>query len=155
MGTSVQNNPMTFKKQLLFILVSLFGLISQGAEANCQRTALIDGQIIYIDTPDGKKGEGLKTYFQPESKALNYLQEYQDNLKLSKYSKLTGAIATGGLLTGLFYQGSDQKRDNIVLISGVIAGLTSLFRRHFYSTMRKNLQKSIDQYNKKVHRKFK
>lgn len=146
--TSVQNNPMANKKQILFILVTIFSFIALETEANCQRTALIKDQVIYIDTPDGKKGEGLKAYFKPETDSYRYLEKYQNNLKLSKYSKLTGTIATGGLLTGLFYQGSDQKRNNIVLISGVIAGVNFLIQKTFLFYNEENLQKSIDQYNK-------
>ena len=51
-------------------------------------------------------------------------------------------------MTGLFYQGSDQKRDNIVLISGVIAGVNFFIQKTFLFYNEENLQKSIDQYNK-------
>ena len=43
-----------------------------------------------------KKEKGLKTYFKDWIKVFQVPSKYQDNLKLSKYSKLTGAIATGG-----------------------------------------------------------
>ena len=147
-GTSVQNNPMTLVKQPLFILILASSTYSVRSAAECQRTATIGEKVIYIDTPDGKKGEGLKKYFKKESKSYMYLQKYQDNLELNKYSKITGAIAAGGVLTGLFYQGNENTRDNIVLISSVTAGVNFLIQKTLLFYNEENLQRSLDYYKK-------
>lgn len=139
---------MIFKKQTLFIFSLMLFFSNQVSMANCQRTALIGDKIIYIDTPDGKKGEGLKKYFKKGTKSYQLLERYQNNLKLNKYSKMTGAVAAGGVLTGLFYQGDEDTRDNIVLISGVVAGINFLIQKTLLYYNEENLQKSINSYNK-------
>ena len=137
-------------KLALFITISvLFWKTTQAGEnKDCQRTAKLGEEIIYIDTPDGKKGEGLLQVYKEGTKPFKLIKKYQENFEIDNYAKTTGIIATSGLLVSSFYRGDKETRDNIVFASGIVAGLNFLIRKTLTYINEQKLQDSINIYNK-------
>jgi hypothetical protein len=133
----------------LVLFITFIGSVSFAKEnKDCQRTARLGEKIIYIDTPDGKRGEGLLEVYKEGSRPYKLIKEYQDRFKIDKYSKATGFIATTGLLASTFYKGSKETRDNIVFGSAIVAGLNFLIRKTLNFINEQKLQDSINIYNK-------
>ena len=84
---------------------------------DCQRTAKLGEEIIYIDTPDGKKGGRSASGLQG-TKPFRLIKKYQENFEIDNYAKTTGIIATSGLLVSSFYRG-DKKKHETILFSQV------------------------------------
>ena len=145
---------MIFKKLNLFILIFHF-IVPVSSGADCQRKVSIGNKIIYIDTPDGKKGEGLRKYLEKDPNAIKLLNTYQKNLTIKNTSKVAGSIATVGLIGGFAYQGNKSKQNNILLISGITAILNFLVSSTLQFYNEENLQNAIRAYNKNDFPKIK
>ncbi|MAW07101.1 MAG: hypothetical protein CME61_02345 [Halobacteriovoraceae bacterium] len=138
---------MKLLKPLLFISILAILIQPKGILADCQRSAKLGNKIIYLDTPDGKKGEGLREIFKNNKTSLDLLSTYQENLKLNNISKFTGSIGTIGLIGGFAYQGDERTRDNLIMLSAVTLGVNYLLMTTFKYYNEENLQKAIKNFN--------
>ena len=138
---------MKLLKPLLFISLLALLIEPKSILADCQRSAKLGDKIIYLDTPDGKKGEGLRELFKDNKRSLNLLNTYQDNLKLNNISKFTGSIGTIGLIGGFAYQGDERTRDDLILLSAVTLSVNYLLMTTLKYYNEENLQKAIKNFN--------
>jgi len=139
--------PVYFK----FALIFSFFLFSYKGNAHnfCGRVAFINGQEVLIDQTNSLKGEGLRFFIEKDSKALEYLNTYQNNTQLTWDKAVLGSLG-GGMILSSFFLDSNNPTKKILLFSGI--GLISL---NFFYVMtianynENNLLKAIEEYNKR------
>ena len=131
---------------LLFSLVLSSNKLS--AVETCSRIAIINYQEILIDSNATEKGEGLRYHLEKDPIAKSYLETYQKNSANHWPGALLGTAGTGLLLFGFFTSNSQDRQ--IYLISGGAAILVNfLIARTLEVTNEANLNRAIEEYNKR------
>jgi hypothetical protein len=131
---------------LILILFTIFATAS--AMETCSRTAIINYQEVLVDTNSNQKGEGLRYYLEKDLIAKDYLNKYQDGTRLKWYHAVPGSIGSALVLTGVLSPGDNNRRSFIV--GGVALILVNfLISKTFEAANEENLQKSIEEYNKR------
>ncbi|MDD4973035.1 MAG: hypothetical protein PHY93_01725 [Bacteriovorax sp.] len=137
-------------RNFLFGLVLIFALSLQNVSAveTCSRIAIINYQEILVDSNASEKGEGLRYHLEKDPKALQYLNNYQENSAIRWPNALLGTAGTGLLLFGFFT--SDSQDRQLYLISGAATILVNfLVARTLEVTNEANLNKAVEEYNKR------
>lgn len=134
----------------------LFGLsifcvfMSQAAKAveTCSRIAIINYQEVLVDSNASEKGEGLRYHLEKDPVAKQYLDSYQKNSAIRWPNAVLGTAGTGLLLVGFFT--SDSQDRQVYLISGGATILVNfLIARTLEVTNEENLNRAIEEYNKR------
>lgn len=137
-------------RYFLFGLIFSIALGSKNLSAveTCSRIAIINYQEVLVDSNASEKGEGLRYHLEKDPKALQYLDSYQKNSAIRWPNALLGTAGTGLLLFGFFT--SDSQDRQIYLISGGAAILVNfLIARTLEVTNEANLNRAIEEYNKR------
>jgi hypothetical protein len=136
------------KKIISSLFISFFICKSLFAIETCSRVAIINFQEVLVDSNSTAKGEGLRYYLEKDAEAKKYLDIYQNNTTRKWPNALTGTLGTGMLLAGLLTKDSQNK--SIFLSSGVsLLILNFLIAKTIEFTNEKNLNRAIDEYNKR------
>lgn len=118
------------------------------AAETCSRTAIINYQEVLVDSNTSEKGEGLRYHLEKDAKAKEYLDLYQKNSSVHWPSAILGTAGTGLMLYGFFNSDSENRR--IYLIAGGATILVNfLVTRTLEITNESNLNKAIEEYNKR------
>jgi hypothetical protein len=129
---------------MFLILVSL----PVSALETCSRVAIVNYQEVLIDANSAEKGEGLRYRLEKDPVALEYLNTYQKNSRIKWPSALLGTAGTGLLLLGVFSSNPDDRRAYVITGLATIA-VNFLVTRTLEITNEVNLNKAIDEYNKR------
>lgn len=134
------------------ILITIVGLLLAStslATQVCSRVALVNYQEILVDTSSTQKGEGLRYYLEKDQVAKDYLDRYQDGTKIRWQNAALGTLGTGMLIGGLFADdGSNAKKG--LLIGGAAMIVVNFFvARTLEFNNEQNLNKAIEEYNKR------
>jgi hypothetical protein len=135
---------------LRFFLVFLFIFLSVPAFSveTCSRIAIINYQEVLVDSNTSEKGEGLRYHLEKDPIALSYLNTYQKNSGIQWHSAVLGTAGTGMLLMGFFNSDSENRR--LFVIAGASTILVNfLVSRTLEMTNETNLNRSIEEYNKR------
>ena len=128
----------------LLIFVSLPGF----AVETCSRIAIINYQEVLVDANTSEKGEGLRYHLEKDPVALQYLNTYQKNSGIQWPSAVLGSAGTGLLLFGFFNSDSEDRR--VYILAGTTTILVNfLVARTLELTNETNLNKAIEEYNKR------
>ncbi len=133
-----------------FMLILILNLLvtSLGAIETCSRTAVINYQDVLVDANSNQKGEGLRYYLEKDAVAREYLDKYQDGTRLKWYQAVPGSVGTGLALAGILSPGDNNRRSFI--IGGIALIMVNfLVAKTFEAANEENLQKSIEEYNKR------
>lgn len=131
-------------KTLILIILIIFSELAFSAQT-CSRIAIINNQEILVDSNSTDKGEGLRYYFEKDQKALEYLNQYQENSKIIWPNAILGTVGTSMLLWGAFNNSTDRQP---FLISGASLVIINFFvAKTLEVTNESNLNKAIDEYN--------
>ena len=118
------------------------------AVETCSRIAIINYQEVLIDSNTSQKGEGLRYHLEKDPVAKQYLDTYQKNSNITWPSAVMGTAGTGLLIYGFFNSDSENRR--IFIIAGTATFLVNyLVARTLEVTNESNLNKAIDEYNKR------
>lgn len=139
----------------IFIISTLFffstlAFTTQKAQAveTCSRIAIINYQEVLVDSNTSEKGEGLRYHLEKDQTAKEYLDIYQKNSAIYWPSAILGTAGTGLMLYGFF--NSDTENRRIYLIAGGATILVNfLVTRTLEITNESNLNKAIEEYNKR------
>jgi hypothetical protein len=127
---------------LIFVSMPAFAL------ETCSRIAIINYQEVLVDSNSSEKGEGLRYHLEKDPVALQYLNTYQKNSAIRWPTAVLGTAGTGLLLFGFFNSNSEDRRT--YLISGTATILVNfLVARTLEITNEVNLNKAIEEYNKR------
>lgn len=140
----------TFEVILRFFLVFLFifNFSQVFAAETCSRIAIINYQEVLVDSNTSQKGEGLRYHLEKDPVAKQYLDTYQKHSSVTWPSAVLGTAGTGLLLYGFFNSDSENRR--IYIISGTATILVNfLVARTLEVTNESNLNKAIEEYNKR------
>lgn len=119
-----------------------------GAVETCSRIAIINYQEVLVDANASEKGEGLRYHLEKDPVAKEYLDNYQNNSAIRWPNALIGTAGTSLLLFGFFTADSQDRQ--IYLISGGAAILVNfLIARTLEITNEANLNRAIEEYNKR------
>ncbi len=114
----------------------------------CSRVATINFQEILVDPNTSQKGDGLRYFLEKDPEALKYLDEYQKGTQISWRNAVLGSLGTGFLFSTLFVSDSQDKK--IYLASGAtLILLNFLVSRTLEVSNEQNLNKAIEEYNKR------
>ena len=133
-----------------FFLAFLFFFSSLSAFAveTCSRIAIINYQEVLVDSNTSQKGEGLRYHLEKDPVAKQYLDTYQKNSGIRWPSAVLGTAGTGLLIYGFFNSDSENRR--LFIISGTATILVNfLVSRTLEVTNEANLNKAIEEYNKR------
>ena len=136
--------------RFLLTLVMLFVALFQCAWSveTCSRIAIINYQEVLVDSNTSEKGEGLRYHLEKDPVAKAYLDSYQKNSSIYWPSAILGTAGTGLMLYGFFNSDSEDRR--LYLIAGGATILVNfLVTRTLEITNESNLNKAIDEYNKR------
>lgn len=134
--------------RFFLIILFIFNLAEAFAVETCSRIAIINYQEVLIDSNTSQKGEGLRYHLEKDPVAKQYLDTYQKNSGIRWPSTVLGTAGTGLLLFGFFNSDSEDRR--VYLISGTATILVNfLVSRTLEVTNESNLNKAIEEYNKR------
>lgn len=135
--------------KLLVSIIASFSLIfTSFASETCSRVATINYQEILVDPNTSQKGEGLRYYIEKDQIAKEFLDEYQRNTQITWKNALLGSLGTGFMISSLFVDDNQNKK--IYLISGATMVLLNfLVARTLEITNEQNLNKAVEEYNKR------
>lgn len=140
----------TFINSTLFI-ICLFGMVNPqlaSAVETCSRIAIINYQEVLVDSNTSEKGEGLRYHLEKDAVAKAYLDSYQKNSAIYWPSAILGTAGTGLMLYGFFNSDTEDRR--LYLIAGGTTILVNfLITRTLEITNESNLNKAIEEYNKR------
>jgi hypothetical protein len=128
----------------------LLSLPSQNVIAveTCSRVAVINYQEILVDSNASEKGEGLRYHLEKDAVAKEYLNTYQKNSTIRWPNALLGTAGTGLVLFGFFSSNAQDRQ--ILLVSGAATILVNfLIARTLEVANEVNLNKAIEEYNKR------
>ena len=143
-------NKITFEVILRFFLAFLLIFVSLPLYAieTCSRIAIINYQEVLVDANTSEKGEGLRYHLEKDPVALEYLNTYQKNSGIRWPSAVLGTAGTGLLLYGFF--NSDPEDRRVFILAGTTTILVNfLVARTLELTNEANLNKAIEEYNKR------
>lgn len=135
-------------RNFIIIVILNFIMTSLAAMETCSRTAVINYQEVLVDTNSNQKGEGLRYYLEKDLVARDYLDKYQDGTRLKWYQAIPGSVGTGLTLVGILSPGDNNRRS--LIIGGITLILVNfLVAKTLEAANEENLQKSIEEYNKR------
>lgn len=135
-------------KILVSIIASFSLIFASFASETCSRIATINYQEILVDPNTSQKGEGLRYYIEKDQIAKEYLDEYQKNTQITWKNALLGSLGTGLMISSLFVDDDQDKR--IYIVSGATMVLLNfLVARTLEITNEQNLNKAVEEYNKR------
>lgn len=127
---------------LIFVSLPVFSV------ETCSRIAIINYQEVLVDANTSEKGEGLRYHLEKDPVALQYLNTYQKNSGIKWPSAVLGTAGTGLLLFGFFNSDSEDRR--VYILAGTTTILVNfLVARTLELTNEANLNKAIEEYNKR------
>lgn len=138
---------------LLMLITVLLCYVGNAAET-CSRTATINYRTVLVDTNSNAKGEGLRYYLEKDPVAKSYLNKYQDESNYTWKVATLGTVGSGLVIAGLL-KSSDSDSSGItsrpsLILSGVaLIALNFFVSKTFEHGNEKNLQKAVDEYNKR------
>jgi hypothetical protein len=133
---------------IYWLIISLCLCTSSFAVETCSRIAIINYQEVLIDSNASEKGEGLRYHLEKDPVALNYLNTYQKNSSVRWPNAVLGTLGTSMLLYGFFNSNSQDRQ--IYLITGSATILVNfLIARTLEVTNEVNLNRAIEEYNKR------
>jgi hypothetical protein len=133
--------------KIIFIAVILsFNAIAQEA---CSRTAIINQQEVLVDSNSTQKGEGLRFYLEKDKIASSYLQKYQDGTKIKWYSAALGTVGTSMIIGSFFVNGESDSKQSLMIGGATAIIINFLMSRTIESSNEKNLNRAIQEYNKR------
>ncbi len=138
------------KSRFLLMLAVLFLALPNHAWTveTCSRVAIINFQEVLVDSNTSEKGEGLRYHLEKDPQAKAYLDSYQKNSAIYWPSAILGTAGTGLMLFGFFNSDSEDRR--LYLIAGGATILVNfLVTRTLEITNEANLNRAIDEYNKR------
>ncbi len=135
--------------KIFLILCSLLFSISYGnATETCSRIATINFQEVLVDPNSSQKGEGLRYFLEKDPESKNYLDLYQKGTEINWQNALLGTLGTGLILSSTMVNDSQNKK--VLLISGATFVLLNfLISRTLEVQNELNLEKAIEEYNKR------
>ena len=137
-----------FKTSLLALFIFFASTAQLKAVETCSRVAIINFQEILVDTNSTEKGEGLRYYLDKDPQAKMYLEKYQEGTQIKWQNALLGTAGSTMLIGGLLTSDSDKKQT--FLISGAtLIALNFLVARTLEMVNEDNLNKAIEEYNKR------
>ncbi|MCB9094565.1 MAG: hypothetical protein H6621_05800 [Halobacteriovoraceae bacterium] len=122
------------------------------ATESCSRVAYVNYQEILVDSSSSVRGDGLKFYLNRDPIAREYLKIYQEKSKPSLQSAILSTVGVGMILVGGL---SDNDNNGLANKNFLIStGISLIVINYLVSkTMRYhneyNLQKAVDEYNKR------
>ena len=126
----------------------MLNLQNVSAVETCSRVAIINFQEVLVDSNTSEKGEGLRYHLEKDPVAKEYLDIYQKNSAIRWPSAILGTAGTGLMLFGFFNSDTEDRR--LYLIAGGATILVNfLVTRTLEITNEANLNRSIDEYNKR------
>ena len=133
-----------------FIILTLFiiSVSALGADT-CSRTAIINHQEVLIDTNSTEKGEGLRYHLEKDQKAEDFLNKYQDGARIKWQNVLLGTISTALLLGGVLTSDEGDKRKTFLVTGSSLMAVNFLIARTYQAKNENNLNKAIEEYNKR------
>ncbi len=132
----------------LIICYLLFTFNSFAAET-CSRVAIINFQEVLVDTNTTQKGEGLRFHLEKDSKAIKYLNKYQDKTKISWKNAVLGTTGTGLLLTSLLGDARSNTKRTLLIGGASLVLINFLVAKTLKMTNEVNLLRAIQEYNKR------
>lgn len=133
---------------LLFIFLNLILSFELRAVETCSRIAIINYQEVLVDANASEKGEGLRYQLEKDPIAKEYLSIYQKNSNIPWHNAILGTAGSALLLYGFFSVNSQDRQ--IYLISGSATILINfLIARTLEVTNEVNLNRAIEEYNKR------
>lgn len=134
--------------RFFLVILFIFNSMSAFAVETCSRIAIINYQEVLVDSNTSQKGEGLRYQLEKDPVAKQYLDTYQKNSGIRWPSAVLGTAGTGLLLFGFFNSDSENRR--LYIISGTATILVNfLVARTLEVTNESNLNKAIEEYNKR------
>ena len=127
---------------LIFLSLPVFSV------ETCSRIAIINYQEVLIDANTSEKGQGLRYHLEKDPIALQYLNTYQKNSGIKWPSAVLGTAGTGLLLLGFFNSNPEDRRTYIITGAATIL-VNFLVARTLEITNEVNLNKAIEEYNKR------
>ena len=135
-------------KFVVIIIVSFSVIFTTFAAETCSRVATVNYQEILVDPNTSQKGEGLRYYIEKDQIAKEFLDEYQKNTQITWKNALLGSLGSGLMISSLFIKDEQDKR--IYLVSGATMVLLNfLVARTLEITNEQNLNKAVEEYNKR------
>lgn len=132
---------------LTSLFIFLFATRALAIET-CSRIAVINYQEVLVDANASEKGEGLRYHLEKDPVAKSYLDTYQKNSDIQWPNALLGTTGTGLLLFGFFSANSEDRQ--LYLISGSATILLNfLVARTLEVKNEANLNRAIEEYNKR------
>jgi hypothetical protein len=130
---------------LTLISFSLEGL----AEELCSRTVEINSQEVLIDLNSTQKGEGLKSYLEKDPQANSYYEKYQEGNKFEWQDTLLGTGGALAVLTGLSLGSQNTSKNTFIIAGASMIALQFILGYSIKRSNETNLEKAIDEYNKR------
>lgn len=135
-------------KIFVLIIASFSFIYTSVASETCSRVATINYQEVLVDPNTSQKGEGLRYFIEKDQIAKEYIDEYQRNTQITWKNALLGSLGSGFMISSLFVDDDQDKK--IYLISGATMVLLNfLVARTLEITNEQNLNKAIEEYNKR------
>jgi len=134
-------------KSLIFLF---FALIHSSTHAvdTCSRIAIINYQEVLVATNSTEKGEGLRYHLEKDPVAKNYLDKYQQGTQIRWENAVLGTVGTGLLIGGALVQSGGSKSP--MIIGGITTMIVNfLLAKTFENSNEENLNKAIEEYNKR------
>lgn len=131
-----------------FCLLGLMTARSARAVETCSRIAVINYQEVLVDSNTSEKGEGLRYHLEKDPVARAYLDSYQKNSAIYWPSAVLGTLGTGFMIFGFFNSDSEDRR-LFLLAGGATILVNYLVTRTLEITNEVNLNKAIEEYNKR------
>lgn len=139
------------KRIMRIFMMTLFLLInsvSAWALETCSRTAIINYQEVLVDTTSNLKGEGLRYYLEKDLIAKEYLDKYQEGSHIQWYQAVPGSVGTAMILGGIIGARDSNKR-SLIIGGAALVAVNFLVAKTFEAANEENLQKAIEEYNKR------
>lgn len=135
----------------LLVILTLFSISMECfSEDLCSRSVEINNQEVLIDLNSTQKGEGLKNYLEKDFQANSYYEKYQEGNKLKWQDTILGTTGTVAVLTGLSLGSQNGSTKKTFIISGaVLIGLHFILGYSLKKANESNLEKAIEEYNKR------
>lgn len=131
------------------MIAPLFIFSNTMADGTCSRTVEINSQEVQIDLNSMQKGEGLKDYLEKDPKALSYFEKYQEGNKFKWQDTLLGTGGTILTVTGLSMDSDNKSKGTIILTGAALIVAQFILGYSLKSSNESNLEKAIEEYNKR------
>jgi len=139
-----------FNRLLSFLII--FSLNTSFAAETCSRIAIINYQEVLVDAGSSKKGDGLRFYLEKDPRAIELLDEYQEENKPSVWNAAASTIGTFMAFSGLIQTNEDsgiENRNTLIYGGALLIALSYLTSKTIQFNNEVILKRSVDQYNKR------